>query len=82
MIRGNNYYSDFESEQEFIEQMNNEEVTAGEQPIIANLQRQKTQLENKVGEKREQIDTLEKEMQNLQQQIARIDQRISRYRAT
>lgn len=82
MIRGNSYYSDFEEEQDYIEQINNEEVTAGEQTTIANLERQKTRLEAQIGEKREQVDALEKEMENLRQDVARIDQRIARYRAS
>lgn len=82
MIRGENYYSDFEDEQDYIEQLNTEEVTGGEQSIIVNLERQKTRLEAQIGEKREQAEALEKEMEKLRQDVARLDQRMSRYRAT
>lgn len=81
-VRGKDFYSMLEREKEFIEKLYSEEVTASEAPQIANLQRQKTRIENEIRNKEVQVKKLQEEIQAKQQEVARINERISRMKSS
>lgn len=85
MIRGKDFYSDFQAEQEHIENViskHNEDIDPGEEATIANLERQQTRLENEKMAIQQDIESKQKEMENIGTQIARLQSRIASMKAS
>lgn len=80
MVRGKDFYSDFQAEQEHIENViskHNEDIDPGEEATIANLERQQTRLENEKMQIQQDIKAKQKEMENINSQIARLQSRVA-----
>lgn len=85
MIRGKDFYSDFQAEQDHIDDIiskHNEEIDPGEEAVIANLERQQTRLENEKMRVQQDIEAKQKEIEDLNTQIARLQSRISSMKAS
>lgn len=80
MVRGKDFYSDFEAEQDHIDNMlkdRNEGIDPGEEATIATLERQQTRLESEKMRIQGDIEQKQKQIEKVNDQIARLQERVA-----
>lgn len=80
MVRSKDFYSDFEGEIDHIDSMfskKTEDIDPGEENTIASMERQQTRLENQKMQIQQDIENKQEQMQDLNDQINRLQARIA-----
>lgn len=79
MVRTNEFYSDFENEMDYADHVlqKSEDIDPGEENMIASLERQQTRLENQKMRIQQDIEAKQKQMEELNDQINRLQGRIA-----
>ncbi|MFP4572991.1 MAG: hypothetical protein ACLFNW_08485 [Desulfobacterales bacterium] len=79
MIRNKEFYSDFENEMDYANHVlqKSEDISPGEENMIASLERQQTRLETQKMRIQQDIEAKQKQLSELTEQINRIQGRIA-----